>query len=72
MHIEVVKKVKLIQQKRRNIALHYMDRLKRHLAELKKEGVISGPLGPEWARGWIFNPVIIGKKWGQGEDQGQF
>ena len=33
------------------------------MAELKREGLISGPLGPEWAKGWIRNPVIIGKKW---------
>ena len=63
VHIEVDKKVKPIQQKRRNIALHYVDRLRKHLAELKEEGVISGPLGPEWAKGWICNPVITGKKW---------
>ena len=63
VHIEVDKKVKPIQQKRRTIALHYVDRLKKHMTELKEEGVISGPLGPEWARGWICNPVITGKKW---------
>ena len=63
VHIEVDPRVKPIQQKRRNIALHYVDRLKKHLNELKKEGVISGPLGPEWAKGWICNPVITGKKW---------
>ena len=63
MHIEVDQKVKPIQQKRRNIALPYVDRLREHLAELKREGVISGPLGPEWAKGWICNPVITGKKW---------
>jgi hypothetical protein len=63
VHIEVDPKVKPIQQKRRTIALHYVDRLKKHLVELKKEGVISGPLGSEWARGWICNPVITGKKW---------
>ena len=33
------------------------------MAELKREGLISGPLGPEWAKGWIRNPVITGKKW---------
>ena len=65
VHIEVDPKVKPIQQKRRNIALHYVERLKAHLTELKQEGVISGPLGPEWARGWICNPVITGKKWDQ-------
>ena len=63
VHIEVDPRVKPVQQKRRNIALHYVDRLREHLAELKREGVISGPLGPEWAKGWICNPVITGKKW---------
>ena len=40
-----------------------MDRLEQHLKVLKQEGVSSGPLGPEWARGWICNPVIREKKW---------
>ena len=61
VHIEIDSKVRPIQQKRRNIALHNVDKLKKHLRELKQEGVISGPLGPEWARGWIYNPVITGK-----------
>ena len=34
MHIEVDQNVKPFQQKRRNIALHYVDRLREHLAEL--------------------------------------
>ena len=63
IHIEVDKKVKPIQQRRRPIALHYVDKLNKHLEELKQAGVISGPLGSEWARGWICNPVITGKKW---------
>ena len=63
VHIDVDSKVKPIQQKRRPIALHYVDRFKKHLEELKQEKVISGPLSSEWARGWICNPVITGKKW---------
>ena len=47
LHIEVDPRVKPVQQKRRNIAVHYVDRLRKHLDELKKAGVISGPLGPE-------------------------
>ena len=35
------------------------------LTKLKQEMVISGPLGSEWASGWICNPVIKGKKWDQ-------
>ena len=27
--------------------------------------MLSGPLGPEWARAWICNPVITGQKWNQ-------
>ena len=54
MNIEVDQKVKPVQQKRRKIALLYVDRrLREHLAELKREGVICGPLGPEWAKGCI-------------------
>ena len=34
VHIEVDKKVKPIQQKRRNIALHYVDWLRKQLSEL--------------------------------------
>ena len=51
VHIEVDPRVKPIQQKRRTIALQCGQ------TELKKEAVISGPLGSEWARWWIYNPV---------------
>ena len=52
--IEVDQRVKPVQQKSWKIALLYVDRrLREHLAELKREGVISGPLGPEWAKGCI-------------------
>ena len=63
VHVEVDPKIKPIQQKRRNITLYYVERLRKHLKELKEEGVISGPLGPEWAKGWICNLVITAKKW---------
>ena len=58
MHIEVDPKIKTIQQKRRLIALQYKEKFKKHLEELQAKVVIS-----EWARGWICNPVITGKKW---------
>ena len=62
MYIEVDPKIKTIQQKRRPIALQYKEKFKKHLEVLQAKGVISGPLGSEWARGWICNPVIMGKK----------
>ena len=62
MYNEIDLRLKLIQQKK-NIALHLVHRLMKHLRELKKEGVISRPLGPEEARGKTRNPVITGKKW---------
>ena len=43
--------------------MHYVDKLQKHLKELKQEGGISGPLEPEWARGWISNPVIVVFLW---------
>ena len=43
--------------------MHYKDRLKAHLDELKAAGVMLGPLDSKDAIGWISNPVISGKKW---------
>ena len=63
VHIEVDPEVKPKQQKRRPIAIHYVDRFKAHLMELQEAGVVTGPLESEDARGWISNPVITGKKW---------
>ena len=55
--------VKPIQQKPRPIVIHYAQKFKNHIAELKAAGVVSGPLGSEYASGWISNPVIVCKKW---------
>ena len=63
IHIQVDPDVKPVQQKPRPIAVHYAEKFKAHIAELKEAGVVSGPLGSEYARGWISNPVISGKKW---------
>ena len=63
IHIEVDPEVKPIQQKQRQIALQYVEKFKDHLEELEQAGVITGPLGPEYAKGWVSNVVICGKKW---------
>ena len=63
IHIKIDKNAKPVQQKLRPIALHYKQKFKDHIKELKEAGVVSGPLGSEYARGWISNPVIQGKKW---------
>ena len=44
IHIEVDDRIKPVQQKRRPIAIHYLDKFKAHLEELKEAGVVSGPL----------------------------
>ena len=49
VHIEIDKSVKPVQQKRRPIALHYMEKFKEHIEELHKAGVVSGPLKSESA-----------------------
>ena len=63
MHIEVDNSVKPVQQKRRPIAIHYLDKFKEHIEELHRAGVVSGPLTSESARGWIHNVVITQKSW---------
>ena len=44
VHIDIDKTVKPVRQKRRPVAIHYRQRMKDNLEELKKEGTISGPL----------------------------
>ena len=63
VHIEIDKSVKPVQQKRRPIALHYMEKFKEHIEELHRAGVVSGPLKSESAGGWIHNVVITQKSW---------
>ena len=55
-------------QPRRTIPIHYMDKLKKKVEELKKEGVIEGPLqGPLEPGSYVSNPVITAKKWSDNE-----
>ena len=63
VHIEINKKIKPVQQKRRPIAIHYLEKFKEHIEELRNAGVISGPLKSESATGWIHNVVISQKSW---------
>ena len=63
IHIAVDPKVKPVQQKPRPKALRYVDKFNEHIKELEAAGVVTGPLGSEHARGWVSNPVIVGKKW---------
>ena len=63
IHIFLKEGVVPVQQKQRPVALHYKDRLKEHINELSKAGVIEGPLESKDATGWVCNPVITHKKW---------
>jgi hypothetical protein len=63
IHIFMDPNTKPVQQKQRKVALHFIPRLKKHLAELQGAGVVSGPLKSEDATGWVSNPVITAKKW---------
>ena len=57
------KKVEPIAEKLRPVALNLMEPLRNHLDELVKGDVIEGPLGSEFAVGWVLNMVIESKKW---------
>ena len=50
-----------VAQKLRPVALHLMEPLRKHLDELVQGGVIEGPLGSEYATGWVSNMVIEAK-----------
>ena len=63
IHIEIDPSVRPVQQKQRRIALKYKERFRKHLEELKAEGVIEGPLKSKFATGWISNPVITSKSY---------
>ena len=62
IHIEVDKSVPPVQQKPRQIPMLYKQKLKDHLEELIKEGVVT-PLECTNGTGWIHNVVITAKKW---------
>ena len=63
IHIETDPNIKPIQQKQRPIALQYKVRFKQHIDELLEEGVVSGPLDSNSARGLVSNVVITHKNW---------
>ena len=64
IEIEIDPAVKPVQQKERRIALHYKERFKDHIDELKAAGVVEGPLTSKSAHsGWISNPVITAKSY---------
>ena len=55
-------------QPRRPIPIHYMDKLKKKVEELKREGVIEGPLqGPLEPGSYVSNPVVTAKRWSSEE-----
>jgi hypothetical protein len=64
IHIEVDESIKPVQQKRRHIPLKYVERFEDLLDDLESKGVVSGPLDHKSATGWIHNPVIADKKYG--------
>ena len=57
IHIEMDDTVPTVQQKQRQIPIHYKQKLKDHLQELVKEGVVT-PLECTNGTGWIHNVVI--------------
>ena len=63
VHIEINEEIKPMQQKRRPIAIHYLEKFKEHIEELRNAEVISGPLKSELVTGWIHNVVISLKSW---------
>ena len=62
IHIEMDDTVPPVQQKQRQIPIHYKQKLKDHLQELIKEGVVT-PLECTNGTGWIHNVVITAEKW---------
>ena len=61
IHIEMDKTVPPVQQKPRQISMLYKQKLKDHLEELVKEGVVT-PLECTNGSGWIHNVVLTAKK----------
>ena len=64
IHIEMDDSVPPVQQKQRQIPYQYKQKLKDHLGELIKEGVVT-PLECTNGTGWIHNVVITAKKWSE-------
>ena len=64
IHIEIDNSGGPVQQNQRPIPLHYGDKLKIHLAEQVKEGVVI-PLECQNGTGWIHNVLITDNKWSE-------
>ena len=64
INIEMDKIVAPVQQKQRQIPIHYKQKLKDHLDEQTKEGVVT-PSECTNGMGWIHNVVITAKKWSE-------
>ena len=62
IHIEMDNSVTPVQQKQRQIPIQYKQKLKDHLEELVREGVVT-PVECTNGTGWIHNVVITAKKW---------
>ena len=55
-------------QPRRPVPIHYKQKLRKKIEELKREGVIEGPLsGPLEPGSYVSNPVITAKRWSDEE-----
>ena len=65
--IQMEEGVTPVIQPPRRVPLHYVQPLKDHLEELKKEDVIEGPIQEEEEGSWISNLVITDKRW-EGEE----
>ena len=66
IHIEMDDTIEPVQQKQRQIPIHFKEKLREHLEELIKEGVVT-PLECQNGTGWIYNVVITAKKWSPDE-----
>lgn len=47
--------------------MQFKEPVKKKLADMKKNGLIEGPLPPNECRGWIHNRVITKKSWSSEE-----
>ena len=63
IHIEMDDKIPPVQQKQRQVPFQFKQKLKDHLEELIKEGVVT-PLECTNGTGWIHN-VVITAKWSE-------
>ena len=64
VHIEIDDTVPPVQQKQWLIPIHYKEKLRKHLKELVREGVVT-PLQCTNGTDWIHKVVITAKKWSE-------